>query len=208
MNIRLTTAAAMLAIAACHNAAPAREAADFFVGAPPEVAGIFDANTRLDMLDYFRSGLSTPSTNALGRNSRITALSPTSVSVEVSPTTSVQLALVEVKNDTLVAVIETVATPIPDSGIRFYSTDWQKVAEPAMPGMADFVDPAKRKEAAKAEVPPLSFVTAVFDPQTQLFRFTDTSGGYYHASEMPELRSYTVPEIAMKFNGKKFVKAK
>ena len=96
----------------------ARTAADFFADAPVGVIDTFDRNTRLDMLDYFRNGMTTASQNVFGGQSRITALSDSSLTVEISSRSRMQFAMLPQKSDTVVVIIETVDTPVADSGVN------------------------------------------------------------------------------------------
>ena len=75
----------------------ARTAADFFADAPVGVIDTFDRNTRLDMLDYFRNGMTTASQNVFGGQSRITALSDSSLTVEISSRSRMQFAMLPQK---------------------------------------------------------------------------------------------------------------
>lgn len=207
MNNSLRILAAAAAVAAT-VAAGARDIRDFFTEAPPQETGVvLTKSARLDMLDYFNSNLTTPTTNELGGRSRITALSPNSIEVDISGNTKIQMALVPLKKDTLVAIVETVNTPVPDSSVRLYTTDWTAVPVD-MPVWTDFVPKKKRRMAEVADAPDLTFTTAVFDPARNLFVFTDRSREYYPAVDVPAALSLMQPEITMKFDGRKFVPAR
>ena len=210
MTLKINKAAATACVVAgalCFEIS-AREAADFFSDAPQTVMPLVERNARLDMMDYFRSTMSTTTANTTGGRSAITALSPKSIMLAISPSTSVQLALVPVKNDTVVAVIETVATPFEDSSVRFFTTSWQELPTPVMPGYTDFVAPADRKKAAACEAPAMFFTKAFYDETNSTFVFTDTSAGYYYTDEKPEVFTHMKPSIRMRFDGKKFTPVK
>lgn len=66
-------------------------AADAFTSAPASVFPLLDRNTRLDMVDYVKSGLSTPSANALKGSSTITAMSPGALSVRMTDSSTAQV---------------------------------------------------------------------------------------------------------------------
>lgn len=210
MTLKFNPAAAaaiVVAAVACSDVS-AREAADFFAEAPQSVIPVVDRNSRLDMLDYFRSGLTTTTANLTGNRSSITALSPQSVTLDISSSTTVQLALIPVKNDTIVAVIETVSTPAEDSSIKFFTTSWQELPTPALPAYKDFILPASRKKAAGCEAPSMFFTKAAYDETDGSFIFTDTSAAHYYSKEKPEVFSFMTPEIRMRYTGKKFIPAK
>ena len=204
MNTRLKKAVAIVSLAACTIASGAREAYSFFVDAPPKVINIFDRNSRHDMLDYFRSGLSTPTGNAIGGKSRVTALSPNLVSTNVSDNTRLDMALIPVKGDTIIAIIETVATPIPDSSIKLYAKDWTPLPSPKFPTSIDFVNKKERKKVADT-VPPFDFISAEYLPEKTLFRFTNHTADYYVKPEVPRSLEAADSVITMRYDGKKFV---
>ena len=102
--------------------AQGRQAGDFFASAPASVFPLLDHNARLDMLDYFSNNMSTPTANNLDGRSAITAMSPTDLTVRLTDSSSAQIALLTAGNDTVVALISTVATPGLDSSISFYDT--------------------------------------------------------------------------------------
>lgn len=207
MNYRLRKGAAALLAAGCILGAAAREAATFFVEAPPSVLNIYDKNGRLDMLDYFRSGLSTPTSNILGGKSRVVALEPDLVSTMVSENTRLDLAVLRVKGDTIIALIETVSTPVPDSSIRLYKRNWEALPAPALPTSTDFADKKLRKRLAD-DVPAIDFITAEYIPGKGVFLFTNHTAYYYFAGEVPELLQQADSTLTMRYDGKRFVPAR
>ena len=88
------------------------------------------------------------------------------------------MALIPVKGDTIIAIIETVATPIPDSSIKLYAKDWTPLPSPKFPTSIDFVNKKERKKVADT-VPPFDFISAEYLPEKTLFRFTNHTAGYY-----------------------------
>lgn len=203
--LRIFAVVAALA-AAC--VAGARDIRDFFIAAPAQETGVvLSKSARLDMLDYFNSNLATPTSNELGGRSRITALSPGSIEVDISDNTKLQMALVPLKKDTLIAIVETVNTPVPDSNVRIYTKDWKAIPV-QMPVWTDFVPKNQRAQAEAADEPDFTFTTAAFDTGRKVFVFTDRSCEYYPASDVPAVLSLMKPEIRMTFDGRKLVPAK
>lgn len=183
-----------------------RTAADFFVDAPTSQLLLLDRNTRLDMLDYFNSGMATTSTNTLNGRSKIVRNEPLSLVVEVSSSSTMQFALVTLKSDTLIAVIETVNTPVPDSSIRFYKSDWTEAkAQPEMPTYKSFITKEKKAAVKTATLPDMIFYTIDFDAEHGEFVFLNTTTGYYVAADRPDGVDLMSPSIIMRFDGKKFV---
>ncbi len=196
--------AAITATAAFIPAA-ARTAADLFAAAPAAVIPTLAANTRLDMLDYFRSGLPTASANTLDGKSRITALADDAVDVQIGRDSSMQLVMLPGRSDTIVAIVETVLTPIADSSIRYYhASDWSDAKGPALPGKADFIEPERSKEARTADMPTFIFVRAEYKPDEHIFVFTNTTAAYYAESDRPDGLALMRPVLKMKYSPKKF----
>lgn len=167
-------------------AVDARTAADFFVSAPDEVLPLLPQNTRLDMLDYFSSGLATPSPNATRGRARIMLNEPAKLQAELSRDSNIQIALFTAEKDTVVAVIETVLTPVADSSVSFYDTSWNLLAL-TMPSLTplDFVPESLKKEAAEAELPDVVFGRIDFNPETGYLTVNNTTAGYYAEQDRP-----------------------
>ena len=181
--VSVTAAMALLA----GFAVEARTAADFFVSAPDEVLPLVPQSTRLDMLDYFSSGLSTTSPNATPGRARIMLNEPTKLQAELSRDSNIQIALFPAERDTVVAVIETVLTPVADSSVSFYDTSWNLLAL-TMPSLKpiDFVPESLRKEASKAELPDVVFGRIDFNPETGYLTVNNTTAGYYAEQDRPD----------------------
>lgn len=164
-----------------------RTAADFFISAPDEILPLLPQNTRLDMLDYFSSGLPTPSPNATRGQARIMLNEPSKLQAVLSRDSNIQFALIPGGRDTVVAVIETVLTPVADSSVSFYDTSWRPL-EIVMPSVEplDFVPAALKKEAAKAEMPDVAFGTVEFNPETGCLTVNNTTAGYYAEQDRPD----------------------
>lgn len=203
-GISMRAAVAIIAVAAAALCAYARTAAEYFADAPDNLVPLLTRTARLDMLDYYNAGVPTPSRNIYGGSARIVAMTPTTVDVQLSRDASMQLALVPVGKDTLVALTHTVLTPLPDSGITFYTKEWKPAATPAMPTATDFVAPELRKTASTLEMPDMIFIRAEYDPQRRLFVFNNTTRGYYTLHDIPDGLNFMRTQIEMTFDGKRF----
>lgn len=181
----VSVAAAMALLAGF--AVEARTAADFFVSAPDEVLPLVPQSTRLDMLDYFSSGLSTTSPNATRGRARIMLNEPAKLQAELSRDSNIQIALFPAERDTVVAVIETVLTPVADSSVSFYDTSWNLLAL-TMPSLKpiDFVPESLRKEASRAELPDVVFGRIDFNPETGYLTVNNTTAVYYAEQDRPD----------------------
>lgn len=188
----------------------ARTAADFFVSAPDEALILIDRNTRMDMLDYFNNNLATSSSNMVGGSARILANQPDLIEMTVGRDSNVKIAVVPELRDTLIAVIETVLTPVPDSYVKFYTRNWYpiKYSTPAMPSAMDFVPKELRKEAAKAVMPDVCFVVADYNPAERTFKMRNTTPAYYTDRDRPDGLALMRDSIDMVFGGRRFIEVK
>ena len=111
---------------------------------PGRVFADLTANTRAEMLAYYIGGSVVPKDTDLGEKARLDTVTNDYLRITTSACRSVQLRLLtKGSRDTVVAVIETVKTPVPDSRISFYDTKWRELnAKKVMghrPELADFV---------------------------------------------------------------------
>lgn len=172
----------------------------FFTNAPAQAMPLLSKNARLDMLDYYRNGLSTPTVNELKGRSRITGMSPHSIDVQISDSTALQFVLVEPSRflpDYYIMVVETVNTPVPDSSIRAFDTDWNEMPV-ELPGYTSFIPKDKRKLTKTMDEPPLTFTEIRFDPEKKTFVFRDRSKEGYYKGDTPEILAYFLPEIELR----------
>lgn len=205
----------LLMLAAALDCAYGRSAMDAFKNMPPEVFNLLPRNTRLDMVDYFEAGLSTPSRNVFGGDSRILSASPGKVDVLMGQESVLTIALVPQGRDTLVAVIETVKTPVSDSSLRLYrprTEEWTQISTP-MPGVADFLTTEGRKAGLReADFPPMFFMSVEYEPETGVFTFKNRCQEHWtsHSQGADSYRAmdYMLPELRMHWNGRKFVPLK
>lgn len=176
MNLRRHFALT-LAAALCIGAA-ARTAADFFSSAPDALFRLLPQSTRLDMIDYFRFGSSHTSENHLGGESAVTAESPRVLSYRLSEKGHGQLAVVVTPADTLLAVVTTVLTPLPDSRIDWYRTDWTPAQPPvSLPAYADWLAEGSDEGRAR-ELAPFLMVEAKFTPEADSLLLSQGASQY------------------------------
>lgn len=173
----LITAAMLTAIS---MTATARTALDFFTDIPAGVFNMLSRTTRLDMIDYYNAGLTTGSDNVFSGKARILKVSDNAVDILVAKNSLATIAVLPNGSDTVVALIETVRTPTPDSSLSFFkASDWTPV-DVKLPVLADFMTPeAKKAELTAADYPDMTFTSIEFDPETGIFTFRDRTAMHY-----------------------------
>lgn len=153
---------------ACVGQCDARTASDFFKTAPDKTIRLLSQNTRLDMIDYYNFGSTHTSSNSLQGSAQMKSLSDNSMSFDIDKDVNMQIVVLPTKTDTVIAVVTTLSSPVPDSSIEFYNTSWQPIRKVpfAMPAYSDWLT----KEGASDPVTvnlylPFIPVYATFDPE-------------------------------------------
>ncbi|MBQ3731231.1 MAG: DUF3256 family protein [Muribaculaceae bacterium] len=122
--------------------ASARTVADFFASEPGSIFAMLTRTHRLDMVDYFNSGQVVDVPNNLAGEARLIELDSTYLKVRTSPSRVVEMLMRKAGKDTVITVIETVATPVPDSRLTQWNTHWQQYISDRLfpaPGIDDFI---------------------------------------------------------------------
>lgn len=205
--LRNLIAAALLILSAIP--APAQlTAAKAFTTMPGKLMPLLDRSTRLDMIDYFNSGSSTPSKNSMAGQSSIRELTPQSVVVQISPASSCEIALLPAGSDTLIAVINTVATPAPDSKLHVYSSDWSRDLTAQVftaPELSDWLTSDGRKNISTVEtMVPFMLSGGKYDPATNSYELTNNVSQFLTEEVYKPLSGYFQPKLVYKWNGKRF----
>lgn len=132
-----------------------RTVRDFFASEPDNIFLLVPHTARLDLLDYYDSGQRVEMSNRLGNGTQLIEVDSTYLRISTSKSRTVELLMLPyTRHDTILAVIETVFTPVPDSRLRFFNSNWVELQsiQPLrpMPTLADLFLPtaskAKRKE--------------------------------------------------------------
>lgn len=144
------------------QAAQSRTVRDFFANEPDDIFLLVPHSVRLDLLDYFDSGQRIQLANRMGDGTQIVELDSTYLKIRTSASRVVELLVLPyTKSDTILAVIETVSIPTPDSRLRFFNSNWVELSsiQPLrpMPTIADLFLPAASKAKRKELLDRLPF---------------------------------------------------
>lgn len=176
-----------------------------FADAPSSIFPLLDKNARLDMIDYFKSGSSTPSQNAFQGTSRITALSPAQVSVAMTDATKYDIIVLPQGGAQIIALIQTVATPAPDSHITFYNSSWSQLKETLFtpPTMQDWLTAKGAKDSSQvSNLVPFMLASYSYDPATSVLTLTNNLKAFLSADIYSMISSDLLPSLTYKWNGK------
>ena len=189
------------AMASFAMAYPQLTATEAFSSAPASVLPLIDYITRLDMIDYY----------VMQGQSRITALSPMSVSVSVTSGSECQIALLPMRGDTAIVCIETVMTPTPDSRVSVYDRDWKPLSGSsfAMPAVSAWLTPEGKKQADVVESQvPFMLASAQYSPETDTLVLTNRLSDFLSDDVYGLVKPYLLPSITYKWNSSRFVPVK
>ena len=145
-----------------------------------ESADLFNSlsfSARYQLLNNYSSSEKSEVRNDLQTTeSRILKLTPNHMVIATSSVRTVELKLIpQGKNDSIVAVIETVATPVKDSKLSFYDMKWNKLDAAKfikMPELGDFVVSSVPKEKRQELMSAVNFamIEMAFEGDTLVAR--------------------------------------
>lgn len=143
-------------------------AADAVVSAPEQVRGPLSAHKLADLVEYARAGMiQHTEKNAAGSEARIWALDSLRAEVQTGPGRVVTLQLLPVRNDTVIAVIETLTSQQADSRMTIYSRHWQP--QPKL-----WKEP-KPSEWGRVDPLPILLVEYTYAPENGILTLTNNS---------------------------------
>lgn len=168
---------------------------DAFITAPHSVLPLIEKSTRLDMIDYYNAGVDRSARNTLYGNSRITSMTPTAITIKATAASIIDMiVLPDAKGDTSIVVITTVDTPVPDSKVAVYNTDWTP-GKFAAPTLDDWLVSKSDRDEVEAMLP-FMLTSCRFHPATLSFVFTNNTwqlvGDEVYEPLAPLLRNYMV----------------
>ena len=138
---RLLTIIALLT-ALLPSTMSARTIGELFGTEPGQIFPLLTRTNRLDMVDYYNSGRIVDMENNLTGDSRLLELDSTYLKVQTSDSRVVEMLMRTAGKDTVITVIETVMTPVPDSRLTQWNVHWQRFTSDklfSMPAIDDFI---------------------------------------------------------------------
>lgn len=142
-----------LAVLASRATTPTERIEYLFINSPCEALSGVETGARALMVYNFneKNGEKTP-TNLGTADAVMLELEPQHIALRTSEKGITELQLLIARRDTTLAVIETVETPLRDSRITFYDTQWRPKAAPKafrMPTIKDFIKKGTPKDVAR-----------------------------------------------------------
>jgi hypothetical protein len=187
----------------------ARTIDDLFASEPGNIFTLLTRTNRLDMVDYYNSGQQVDINNNLMGASRLLELDSTYLKVQTSKSRVVEMRMRTVGKDTVITVIETALTPVPDSRLTQWNVHWQRYTSDRLFSMPEIDDFMVRKMPQELR---LDLQDAMIFPLIQLtFKGKDhdlieaTHGleQFLAPSEYKRFADYLKPSLSYRFNGLK-----
>lgn len=190
-------------------AVSARTVADFFASEPGNIFALLTRTYRLDMVDYYKSGQSVAITNNLAGAAQLIEMDSAYLKVQTSPNRVVEMLMRQAGKDTVITVIETVMTPVPDSRLTQWNVHWQRFTSDrlfTMPAIDDFIVGKMPRDLR------LDLQDAMIFPLIQLsfkgqnhdtIEATHGLEQFLVPSEYKRFAPYLKPSVSYRFNGLK-----
>ena len=187
----------------------ARTISDFFASEPGNIFPLLTRTSRLDMVDYYNSGKTVEIANNLEGESSLLQLDSAYLKVQTSKNRIVEMRMRTAGKDTVITVIETVMTPVPDSRLTQWNVHWQRFTSDklfAMPGIDDFIIRKMphdlRADLQDAMIFPLIQLTFKGEDH-DIIEAAHGLEQFLAKEEYQRYSSYLKPSISYRFNGLK-----
>ena len=187
----------------------ARTVADLFATEPGNIFPLLTRTNRLDMVDYYNSGQMVAVPNNLAGETRLLELDSAYLKVQTSNSRVVEMCMRKVGKDTVITVIETVMTPVPDSYLSQWNVHWQRYTSDKlfkMPTIDDFIVKKMPSElrADLQDVMIFPLVQLTFSGENRdTIEATHGLEQFLVPNEYKRFAAYLVPTLCYRFNGLK-----
>ena len=187
----------------------ARTVADLFATEPGNIFPLLTRTNRLDMVDYYNSGQMVAVPNNLAGETRLLELDSAYLKVQTSNSRVVEMCMRKVGKDTVITVIETVMTPVPDSYLSQWNVHWQRYTSDKlfkMPTIDDFIVkkmPSElRADLQDVMIFPLVQLTLTGENRDTI-EATHGLEQFLVPNEYKRFATYLIPTLRYRFNGLK-----
>ncbi|MDE6383859.1 MAG: DUF3256 family protein [Paramuribaculum sp.] len=198
---------AMLSITTFASQAQTESVKATFMAIPSEVAPLISEYAKLDMIDYFESGMETPTANVLGGKMRLTELTPDHIAAELGTAQTLDVYLLPSGADTLAMYISTLTVPVADSYINIVNSDTVDVTARTFkaPEFRDWLSSQGKKQRKYVESE-LTYVNSVclYSPDSGVLTLKMRYPATLSQEVISKLEPLLLPELQYKWTGKKF----
>ena len=186
---------------------PAQNMRSIFLNAPDDIFPLLSKNCRADLLDYFDAGMTAKVTNKLDGVSMLEDFSADFLKLATTASSTMQLKLLPVQDDTVICVVKTVKAEAADSRIYFYDKAWNLLNDCERfqyPSISTFfISPEAAEECLdKCDIYLVSLSLSAAD-NTLVAEYTMPS---YMSKDDADKVNPLLKKITYRWNGAEFVK--
>mgnify|MGYP002854309172 CR=1 FL=1 len=183
----------------------------FFVEENGELFNSLTVPTRYELINNYGRADKTEILNDLRtEETRILDLSDDYMKIATSSAQTVELKLLyKSKRDTVIAVIETVATPYKDSRLTFYDTKWQKLDASnfiKMPSFDDFILPSMSKDLRNDLINSLMMTMIELRFEDETLVAVCNANDFFIGDDFKTFQPYLAKKVVYTINKGKFKK--
>ena len=196
-------------------AVQARTITDLFASEPGHIFPLLTRTLRLDLVDYYNSGQVVALPNNLGGDVGLVELDGDYLKVKTSGSRVVEMRMwTDGRKDTVIAVIETVMTPVPDSRLTLWNAQWQPFYTDRlfkMPGIDDFIVKKMPRELRADLQDAMIFPLIQLTFKGEKHDVVEAAHGlqqFLAPDEYKRFADYLRPTLNYRFNGIKIKRAK
>ncbi len=121
--------------------ASAQDMRTIFLNAPDKIFPLLTGNDRADLVDFIEADMKAKVSNRLDGVSELRELGRDYLMLATTASSTMQMKLLPVKDDTIICVVKTVKAEAADSRICFYDKEWNMLNAGGMfsfPSIVDF----------------------------------------------------------------------
>lgn len=197
-----------MAIASVVSVSAQLTARSAFTSAPSSLLLTLPQNMRLDMLDYYDSGIDRSSRDVFGANCRIDSLSDNAVSVTIGDIRKLSLYILGAGGEKpVIMAIDRLRTPAVDSTISFYNSKWEQQPTDkliSLPLLADWTGKTDKDRRERIEnALPFVMYDADFNPESSKLTFSLSTDGYVAREDSAFVTDNLKKTLTYTFNPKR-----
>ena len=178
-------------------------AKDCFKAMPDSLAPLLTEVNKADCIDFLESKMKAEVTNRLGQKSEMAELTFDYIRMQMTSRSFWQMKMLDVNDSTqVVCTVSTVNGPVPDSDIRFYTTNWKELSVASfiqLPVQSDFLSIPDsvdsygvRQAMSQADLP---LAMADLSSQNDTLTFTFTTPRYMDKEANEALKPFIRPVL-------------
>ena len=127
------------------SATNAQSFREMFLNTPDSVMPLLTRLDRYDFIEYMKAGMKAKVTNRLDGESVLKVLSDNYIFLQTTPSSSMQMKMLPLGNDSIMCVVSSVRAEAEDSRIAFFNREWKRIATDRMfkaPTIKEFFIPS------------------------------------------------------------------